>query len=561
MYSYSSFRWRLLISLFIVVIMSGCEPEKHEKQPQTQAVKKNQPEQPKHVGYLRLPLSDKITTLDPGLIYKEAQIELVEQLFLGLTDFDPKTYEVVPELATHWIVREDGTVYTYKLRQDVKWTNGEPVTAHDVVWAIQRNIAKKTNSPYAFTLYILKNAKAIHQNESVPLSSLGVRAIDDYTVEFTLEQAAGYFPALTGFWTYSPLPRKVIEQHGDDWVNPAHIQTNGSYQLAEWKKDSLLILKKNPDYYEADQVKIPEVHYLMVPDSSLAFAMYKTNELDIIGGQTYFPVPESKMSDIKSDPVLRKEKRLNPQFCTEWYGFNVQRPPMDKPLVRKAIAAAIDKKTLIDVVIKAEHLPAMTFTRPPVLGAVDPTEKVGIYFDPIFAKAWLAEAGYSEGKSFPQLFLVHNSSELHSETAKAVKTMLKHYLNLDVEVRAFDLERYLKVLKGGPTAPHIFRMSWCAKQPDADFWLHEVFHPDKGINWIGWNNHEFAKLVDKARQISNPVERKELYRRAEKILTEKEAAIVPLYFKNTPFMVKPWVKGWYHKEFGGQHIRNWSLEN
>ncbi len=553
---YISFRWKRLISLliFLVIMMSGCEQQNDEKQ--TQTVKN----QPKHAGYLRLSLSDKITTFDPGLIYKEAQIELVEQLFLGLTDFNQKN-EVIPELATDWQVSEDGMIYTYKLRQDVKWTQGEPVTAHDVVWAIQRNIAKKTNSPYAFTLYLIKNAKAIHQNESIPVSSLGVRAIDNYTVEFTLEQPAGYFPALTSFWTYSPLPRKVIEQHGDNWVNPTHLQTNGSYQLAEWKKERFFILKKNPDYYETDQVKIPEVHYHMVPESSLAFAMYKANKLDIMGGQTYLPIPQSEISSIESDPVLRKEKQIVPQFCTEWYGFNVQRPPMDNPLIRRAIAAVIDKKTLIDIIIKAEHSPAMTFTRPPVFGAVKPTEKVGIYFDPISAKAWLAEAGYPQGKSFPQLFLVHNTSELHSQTAETVKTMLKHYLNINVEVRAFDFERYLKVIKGGSTAPHIFRMGWCAKIPDANDWLYKVFHPDKGGNWIGWNHREFSKVVDKARKISDPVGRKELYRRAEKILIEKEAAIVPLYFKNMPFLVKPWVKGWYHKGFGGQHIRNWSLDS
>jgi ABC-type oligopeptide transport system substrate-binding subunit len=533
-------------------MISGCEQQNHEeKQSETE---------PKHVGYLRLALSDNVMTLDPGLIYKNVEIEVVEQLFLGLTDFDPTTYEVVPELATHWQVNSDGTVYTYKLRQDVKWTDGSPVTAHDVVWAIQRNIAKKTDSLYAFMLYAIKNAKAIHKDESLPISSLGVRAIDDYTVEFTLEQPTNYFPALTSFWSYHPLPRHVIKS--DDWANSANLQTNGSYQLVEWKKNKLLILKKNPDYYEADKVKIPEVHYHIVPDSSLAFAMYKKNELDIIGGQTYFPVPESEMSSIKSNPVLRKEKRINPQFCTEWYGFSVQQPPLDNPLVRKAIAAAIDKKTLIDIVLKANHLPAMTFTPPPVFGAVDPkaSKKVGIFFDPIDAKAWLAEAGYPEGKNFPQLFLVHNTSEFHHETAKTVKTMLKHYLNINVEIRAFDFERYINILKR-PNTPLIFRMVWCANYPDAHDWLHQVFHPDKGINWIGWNNREFAKVVDKAEQIYDPVVRQKLYRRAEKILTETETAIIPFYFLNTPFLVKPWVKGWYHKGFGGQHIRYWSLEN
>ncbi len=543
------YKW--IPSLLAVVMMTGCEQQNHEKQPQTAETKR--------VDYLRLPLNENFTTLDPTFIYKNAQVEVVEQLFLGLTDFDQKTHEVVPELATHWQVNEDGTVYTYKLRQDAKWTDGSPVTAHDVVWAIQRNIAKQTDSLYAFTLFVLKNAKAIRVDENIPLSSLGVRAIDDYTVEFTLEQPAAYFPVLTGFWTYAPLPRKTIEQHEDDWVNPTHIQTNGPYQLVEWKKDSFLILKKNPNYYEADQVKISEVHYRVVPDSSLGFAMYKKDELDIIGGDTYLTVPESELSDIKSDPILRKEKQIQPRFCTEWYGFNIRRAPMDNPLVRKAIAAAIDKKTLIDIVINAEHSPAMTFTRPPVFGAVEPTENVGIHFDPILARALLAKAGYPNGKDFPKLILVHNFSERHQKTAKGIKTMLKYYLNIDVDIHPVDFGYYTNILKVA-TTPHIFRMSWCAPQPDANFWLHDVFHPQKGINWIGWDNLEFAKIVEKAQEISNPAIRKKLYRRAEEILTETEAFIIPLYFSNTPFMVKPWVKGWSHKEFGGQHVRHWKIE-
>jgi len=281
-----------------------------------------------------------------------------------------------------------------------------------------------------------------------------VRALDDYIVEFTLEKPMGYFPALTSSWLYHPLPRKAIERHGDNWVEPAHIQTNGAYQLVEWKKNNLLILKKNPDYYEVDQVKISEVHYHIIPDSSLGFAMYKKNELDMMGGLTYLPIPQSAMSSIKSNPILRKEQQLNPQFCTEWYGFTVQKPPLDNPLVRKAIAAAIDKKTLIDVVLEADHLPARTFTYPPIFGAVDPNapEKVGIAFDPIDAKTWLAKAGYPKGKNFPQLFLVHNSAERHQKTAKTIKTMLKHYLNINVEIRAFDFERYVNILKQ-PNAP------------------------------------------------------------------------------------------------------------
>jgi len=555
-FSTTTFGWgttaiRIIASAVIIVSIGGCGPQ----ETQSEAVQKQ-----KSPGYLRLPLKRAMTTLDPGLIFDLGQIEVVEQLFLGLTDFNPKTYEVVPELAKDWQVSQSGKVYTFRLRQDIKWSNGEPVTAHDLVWAIRRNVVKETDSPYVFTLYILNNAEAINQGRITDITKLGVHALDDYTVQFTLNQAAGYFPALASLWTYRPLPRNVIEQYGNNWTDPAHIQTNGSYQLTEWNKGERLILTKNPLYYEADSVNIPQVHYRIVPGDSLALALYKKNEIDIIGGQVYLQLPDKEISQIKSDPVLRQDRQILPTFCTEWYGFNTQRPPTDNLLVRKAIAAALDKKNLITFVLRGEQSPATTFTRPPVFGAVDSSEDIGIGFSPKQARAWLAKAGYPNGEGFPQLVFMYNASKTHTEVAKAVKMILKHYLNIDTEIRAIDFFSYIDTLKQS-NKPHIFRMGWCADFPDAHYWLHELFHPNKGINWIGWNNREFAKWVDQAQQIDNQAQRQRLYRRAEQILTEEEVAIIPVFFSNSQWLVKPWVTDWYYMGFGGQHLRYWSLSN
>jgi len=545
----------VLVVCFIAIMISGCESQNQKIRPQVTQTK------PKHVGYLRLPLKGVVKTIDPAIISSYPHIEVVEQLFLGLTDFDPKTYEVLAELAQDWQTYDNGTLYTFYLRHDVKWTNGDPVTAYDVVWAIRRNIAKETDSPYAHTLYILKNAKAIHLGEITDTRQLGVRAIDDYTLEFKLEHAASYFPALVSLWTYRPQPRKVVKKYGKNWIKPENIQTNGSYMLTEWDKGKRLILKKNPNYHQAKNVNIPQIHYYIVHKDSLALAMYEKNELDIIGGQVYLQIPPRKISHVKSDPVLRKDRQVSPIFCTHWYGFNTQQPPMDNILVRKAIAAAIDKKTLLNVTTRSEHVLATTFTRPPIFGAVDPDENMGIIFNPKRAKAWLAEAGYPNGQDFPKVVLMYNATKSNQEKATAIKTILKHHLNIDIEVRAFDFVPYINTLSQ-LNKPHIFRMSWCAADyPDAHNWLYEVFHPDKGINWIGWDNPEFANVVEQAQQISEPAERQKLYHRAEQILTEIEVAIIPLYFSNTQFLVKPWVKNWYPMAYGGQHIRNWALEN
>jgi ABC-type oligopeptide transport system substrate-binding subunit len=540
------FKFVSIVWFFIAVVISGCFKQETQSQ--------DKQTQQKHVGYLRLPLEGAVTTIDPGVVFELSHIEIVEQLFLGLTDFEPKTYNVLPALALEWEVSQDGTVYTFHLRKDVKWTNGEPVTAHDIVWAVQRNIAKETDSLYAHTLYIIKNAEAIYSGKP---AKLGVYAINDYTVEFTLEEAASYFPALVSLPLYKPLPQQTIKRYGKDWIQPEHIQTNGSYMLTQWDKGKQLILKKNPHYYEADKVNIPKIHYHIVQKNSLALAMYEKNELDIIGGEVYLQIPPDKISHIKSDFTLRKERRISPSFCTEWYGFNTLRSPTDNPLVRKAIAAAIDKNILLNVAVKGEPISAMTFTRLPY---AEPNEDIGILFSPKRAKAWLAEAGYPEGKGFPKVVLMHNSSETHHEAAKTIQTILKYHLNIEIEIRAFDFMSYINTLKQS-SKPHIFRMNSCADYPDAHHGLYEFFHPDKGMNWVGWNNREFAEVLTQAQQILNKVERKKLYRRAEQILTEEEVAIVPLYFSNAQFMVKPWVKGWYPMAFGGQQIRHWYLDN
>ncbi|EDN69488.1 conserved hypothetical protein [Beggiatoa sp. PS] len=158
------------------------------------------------------------------------------------------------------------------------------------------------------------------------------------------------------------------------------------------------------------------------------------------------------------------------------------------------------------------------------------------------------------------MILIHHASESHHKVANGIKAMLKHYLNIEVEVREIDWLSYLDMIEQ-PKEAHLFRMGWCADYPDADSWLYELFHPNQGINWIKWQNTEFAKLVDKAQRLSDPERRKRIYHRAEQMLVQDVAAIIPLYFSMTPFLVKPWVKDWYDMAFGGQHIRHWALEN
>ncbi len=502
---------------------------------------------------LRLPIEKNIPTIDPGLAGDSVSIEIAEQLFLGLTRLDPETYETVPELAKEWTADVSGAVYIFYMRQDAEWTNGEPVTAHDVVWAVQRNIDPDTKSPFAYMLYILKNAEAINKGEIKDVSKIGVFAPNDYTLIFELEYPASYFPAIASLMCYRPLPGKIIEKHGNQWTAPENIVTNGYYKTVLWEKGRGMFLEKNPQHYNPEEINIPEIRYYVISQSSMGLAMYENNELDIMGS-SYLPLPSAELARIKKDPVLKDEYHKSPHFCTYAYAFNTRRPPVDNLFVRKAISAAINRQLIVDVENKGNGEPAATCTRPPAFGFVPPEQEVGISFDPLKAREWLAKAGYPGGKGFPEITLLYNTSDLNEKIAIAIQSLLKYNLSIDnIEVKEEDYETYRSLIyKENPY--HMFRIKICGDYPDANSWLS---HPALKI---GWENREFAELLDKASGEPDPEQRKAYYKRAEQILCEEEAVAIPIYFEIYNCLVKPRVKGWRHMATGGQHIRDWYFE-
>lgn len=541
-----------LLCLLLPYLLAGCDVSESSLVPKPRDTAASPPD------YLRLPLPGSVTTIDPGMTVDMNSIELVDQLFLGLTDFDPKTLEVVPELAIGWTVEEEGRVYRFRLRDDARWTDGSPVTAHDVVWAIRRNIDPGTNAPTARMLYILKNARQIHSGEIQDITRVGVYAPGDFEIVFTLAHPAAYFPALAGLWPYRPLPRTLIEDHGEHWTAPDRIRANGPYRLTGWKRGERIILTRNPAYFQAGRVRIPEIHYLIVPDSGIGLKMYEAGELDVLGGG-YLSLPPSAISRIRRHPVLGREYRNEPQLCTYYFGFNTRRPPVDNPLVRKAIVAAIDRRLVIDVVAREDQAPALTFI-PPIPGAAGQEQGIGIDFNPEKARRWLAEAGFPEGRGLPPMTLLYNSLELHAGLARAIQTLLRHHLNVDVELVEKEWDDYWEGI-AQPGTPHLYKFGWCTDYPDANNWLYDVFHPTDSPNRIGWDNREFASQVEKAQETTDPQERKRRYRRAEEILVEDEAAILPLYFYTTGYLVKPRVGNWYYTPIGGQHVQDWYLDD
>lgn len=501
-----------------------------------------------------LNLGTEPPTLDPALSTDNVSIDLVRSLFVGLTDIDEKTSQVIPDLATKWDTSADGKVYTFYMRKDVKWTDGTPVTARDVEYGIKRTLAPETASKYAYVLYIIQGAEDYNSGKVKDPTSVGVRARDDYTLEITLMDAAGYFPAIAAMWVTFPQPRTAIEKYGGKWIEAANIVTNGPYRLERWEHEKSLVLKKNPDYYDAKNVSIETISFVMVREESTAMAMYERGELDSLY-QTGVPLED--IERVKRDPKLSKELYIAPRLCTYYYGFNNTKLPFNNPLVRKAFVAAIDRQTLIDTVTKGEQKPALTFTSPGNFGAVDGVkEKIGIPFDPTQAKKYLAEAGYPEGRGLPEVTLMYNTLEAHKKIAEAIQAMWKRNLGVDVKVVNQEWAVYLKTLQ--TDAPQIYRIGWCADYADANNWLNEVFHSKSGSNYAKFSNRQFDELVTKAATERDPKKRLELYKQAEKMLVDTEAAIAPLYFYTYVQLTKPYLERTY-SPFAGEHFKNWKV--
>jgi len=523
-------------------------------------------------------------TLDPSLATDSQSIWWIRQLFVGLTGFNEKA-EVVPSLATEWSASEDGLTWTYKMRNDVHWVHrnpvtGEfedlgPVTAQDVVYGVKRTLNPNTASDYAFVLYVLKGAEEFNtakpdaENFQELMDNVGVKALDDTTVEFTLKEPAGYFPSITGMWVTFPLPQAAIEEHGDNWTEAGLIVTNGPYTLAEWSHGAYMKAVKNPLWVNAADVQIEVIQGPIVQEESTSMAMYEANEIDMMADPGWGP-PLPDMDRIKADPELSKQLFIAPRLCTYYYGFVTTKPPMDNPKLRKALAAAIDRKSLIANLLKGEQRPAHSFVAPGNFGSVaDDLSVAGWmvmdnYADQLAqAQAWMAEAGYPEGEGL-NLTLMHNTSEAHAQVMQAVQAMWQEaFPKATFTIENQEWNVYLKTLlpdSPDEDKPDVYRMGWCADYPDANNWLNEVFNSKSGQNYAKYFKEDFDALVLQAASESDPAKRQELYKQAEMMLIDQDTAIAPIYYYTYVRLYKPWLTKVVISPVTGDPIAEWRID-
>ena len=520
-------------------------------------------------------------TLDPALATDTTSVDVVGNTFIGLTKFNPVTGAIEPYLATEWESGEDADgnqTWTFHLRDDVAWVNHNPVTgettqvvdedgnprftnAHDVVYGVKRTIDPETASDYSYVLYIIKNAADVNGgSEELTIDDLGVEALDDWTVQFTLANPAGYFPSIAGMWIAYGMPQWTIEEHGDKWTEAGFIVTNGPYAVESWIHGGQLNLVKNPLWINADDVQIERVEGLMIQEQSTAFALYENNELDT----TAVPLPE--MDRVLADPSLSADYYSAPVPCTYFYGFVNTIPPFDDVRVRRAFAQSINRQSLIDNILKGGQYPATSFAPPGIFGAPEPG-KVGLQYDPDAAAASLQDYLDENGMTIADfnalgITLMHNTSESHALIAAAVQQMWSDALGVEVIVENQEWRVYLKTIANDSPLeekPHIFRLGWCADYPDENNWIHEVFNSDAGANRVMTDDAEFNALTVAAGIAESPEERIALYEQAEQRFAEDMVAYAPIYHYTDVAVTHQWLTRNY-PALGANDFFNWTID-
>lgn len=485
-------------------------------------------------------------TLDPALATDTTSSSVIEQLFIGLVDLDDETAQVKPELATDWDISPDGTVYTFTLRNDVRWTDGSQVTANDVRYGILRSLNPATASGYAYILFNIKNAEAYHNGQITDPNQVGVTVLDDTHLRIILEYPATSILSILSMGVARPMPQQAIEIWGDAWTEPNHIVSNGAYRLTEWDHEDHILLDKNPTYYDVTNVQIERVMMRMIQDGDAAWALYLNGELDMAD------VPR----DANLDPILRQEVRIQPRPCTYYYGFSISQPPFDDPLVRKAFIAATNRRGLIDSVLGGAQQPALTFTPPGIFGYVDGyAEGVGVPYNPVQARQWLAEAGYPDGQGLPPITISFNTGAGHQAIAGYIRDSWNAALGTNAALHDLEWGDYIGQLDAGQF--QVWRMGWCIDYPDAYNFLHDAVVPRQGA-YGGWHNATYESLLDLAARETDPDIRKDLYKQAERILVETDVVMMPLYYYTSVKAVKSYLER-TSSAIGGFDISTWRI--
>lgn len=491
-------------------------------------------------------------TLDPQKASEMGAITIIRQMFMGLTASDA-TGKTVPSAAESW-ESTDQRVWTFKIKQGLTWSNGEPLTAHDFVYALQRLTDPNTASPYGEYLVDakVKNAKAVSEGKA-GVDTLGVKAIDDHTLQISLDEAVPYLPDLMLLPVTYAVPKSAIEKHGDKWLEPANLVVSGAYKLKEWKVNSHITLERNSAFYDNANTKVESVSFLPIQGAS-EINRYKAGELDITAG-----IPADQFTKIKSEHP--SEVQTNPRLCSYYIEYNMTKAPFTDPKVRQALTMMVDRDIITSQMLARGELSSYQFA-PEVLNGMTKIKPQWASLDAKArteeARALLSQAGYSPANPL-KFEILYSTSETAKRLTAAIVSMIKQQSGGAVEISAINQEwkTSLDTRRQGKFDSAF--AGWCADYNEPSS-FYNMLRPNNGNNSGKYQSAEFEKTLDEALKAPTEEARMALYHKAEAILQQDNPAIflyVPVYnhLKKTNIkadsLADP-LSGWL--------IKDWSIE-
>jgi oligopeptide transport system substrate-binding protein len=478
----------------------------------------------------------ELPDLDPHLAIGTSEYNVLSSLLEGLVSEDPVDLHPVPGVAERWEISPDGRVYTFHLRANARWSNGEPVTASDFIASFRRVLTPAFAASNATMLHPVRNAEAYRSGRLTNFEDVGFAAPDERTLRITLEYPTPHFLSMLSLPAWLPVPVATIARYGPvdqrstQWTRPDRFVGNGPFVLKTWRRNQVIAVEKSPTYWDAATVRLNGICFYPIDSLDAEERAFRAGQIHLT----------EAMAPAKIDVYRRTQPqllRIDPYLGTYFYRFNVKQPFLDDPRIRRALAMAVDRQAIVANVLRGGQLPATAFTPPWINGYAPPP---GIPSDFAAARRLLAEAGHPGGLGLPPFELLFNSSEGHQLIGEAVQEMWRQ--ELGVEVRLVNQE--LKSTQDARSLGNyqILRSVWIGDYIDPLSFL-GIWTSDSDNNFTGWSSPVYDRLIAEAARTADPADRNALLQRAETVFLDA-APIIPLYYYKHVFLLQPSVHGW-----------------
>ncbi len=463
-------------------------------------------------------------SLDPQQIQGDPEYKINVSLFEGLVENDPQTSKAIPGVASSWEFSDDRTVITFHLREDAKWSDGTPLTANDFVYSWQRELQPETAAPYSWFPEMFLKGGAEYAAGTVDEEGLGVKALDDYTLQVELVGPLPYAIDAFAHFTFNPVPQKCIEEYGDQWTQPGKMVSNGAFVLSEHVSQSYIKVVKNDTFWDSEHVYLDSITYLASDDENTNYNMYLDGDIDWL---------TSVSTERVSAAQMRNDYQVHTQLASSYYDIQFENPVLKDVNVRQALSYAIDRDSLVDNILKGGQIPAWSVI--PAMSGYDAKELPFDSYDEAveIAQEKMAEAGYPNGIGFPKITLLYNSNEGNKKIAEFLQSNFKDVLGIDCTLENQEWGTFISNRDNGNF--QLARDGWVGDYQDPNTFL-EIFISNNSMNGGDYANSEFDALLKKASTMIEGPERFDVLHQAEDILVADQA-FLPLYYNTSNALI------------------------